>query len=227
MCNRYRPSRPERIADVFGVDPPPATYVLGGIGPWNQGPFVRGIPGGGREVVVGQWALIAPFAKARKPTGGERYMTNNARIESVATKPTFKLAWSRGQRCLIPADAFDEPNWESGRNVWWRFRRADGQPWALAGIWGEWTDPQSGEIVPSYTMLTMNADAHPLMNRMHKPDANLPPDQQDKRSAIPIEVGDWDAWLRGTVDETKGLIRLPDPSLFLHGPADTESTWAT
>lgn len=31
-------------------------------------------------------------------------------------------------------------------------------------------------------MLTLNADNHPLMNRMHKPDPKLPPDQQDKRS---------------------------------------------
>ena len=46
-------------------------------------------------------------------------------------------------------------------------------------------------------MLTLNADHHPLMSRMHKPDPKLPPDQQDKRSVIAIEKGDVDRWLAG------------------------------
>jgi hypothetical protein len=28
----------------------------------------------------------------------------------------------RSQRCLIPAERFDYPNWESGSNDWWTFR---------------------------------------------------------------------------------------------------------
>ncbi|MFC3147258.1 hypothetical protein [Piscinibacterium candidicorallinum] len=39
-------------------------------------------------------------------------------------------------------------------------------------------------------MLTFNADQHPLMSRMHKPDPKLPPDPQDKRSVIAIEDAD-------------------------------------
>jgi len=76
----------------------------------------------------------------------------------------------RGQRCIIPALSFDEPNWETGRNIWWRFRRADGEPWGLAGLWNAWTDRATGEIHESYTMLTINADDHPLM-RQPPPDA--------------------------------------------------------
>jgi len=41
----------------------------------------------------------------------------------------------------------------------------------------------------SYT--TINADAHPLMGRMHKPDPKLGRDQQDKRPVIPNEAGDF------------------------------------
>lgn len=47
-------------------------------------------------------------------------------------------------------------------------------------------------------MLTINADSHPLISRMHKPDPRLPVDQQDKRSVIPIEMQDVDQWLAGT-----------------------------
>jgi putative SOS response-associated peptidase YedK len=92
--------------------------------------------------------------------------------------------------------------------VWWRFRRSDAQPLALAGLWNRWTDRATGELVESYTMLTVNADAHPLMGRMHKPDANLPADQQDKRSVVVIEPADYEAWLGGAIDEAVPLIRL-------------------
>ncbi len=54
--------------------------------------------------------------------------------------------------------------------MWWPFRRADGDPWGLACLWNTWTDKASGEIVESYAMLTLNADAHPIMRRMHKPE---------------------------------------------------------
>ena len=145
-------------------------------------------------------------------------MTNNARSESVATKPSYRGPWSRGQRCLIPADSFLEPNWESGKNVWWRFRRTDGSPFGLAGLWNTWTDKASGEIVDSYTMLTLNADADSLMSRMHKPDPNLPDDQQDKRSVVVIEPADYERWLEGSIDEGRALIRLAPTSLYAAGP---------
>ena len=127
-------------------------------------------------------------------------------------------AEKRGQRCIIPAASFDEPNWESGKNQWWQFRRVDGDPWGLAGLWSTWTDKATGEVHESYTMLTLNADHHPLMSRMHKPDPKLPPDQQDKRSVIPIERGDVDQWLAGTVEEAQQLLKLAPVEAFEAGP---------
>ena len=35
-------------------------------------------------------------------------------------------------------------------------------------------DKATGEVHESHTMLTLNADLHPLMSRMHKPDPKLP-----------------------------------------------------
>lgn len=195
---------------------PPAEAYRPGIGPWGQGPFVRQGADGHREAAVGQWALIADNAKEAKSSA--RIMTNNARSESLASRPTFRGPWSRGQRCLIPADSFLEPNWESGKNEWWRFRRADGNPWALAGLCNTWTDPITGELIESYTMLTMNADAHPLMRRMHKPDPKFGPNEQDKRSVVAIEVADFDTWLGGSIEDAKALIRLAPVKLFVAGP---------
>ena len=39
------------------------------------------------------------------------------------------------------------------QTIWWRFQRADGAPWALAGLWNTWTDKGTGEMVESYTMI--------------------------------------------------------------------------
>ncbi len=219
MCNRYRPASVTYIRDVFGFtsikerepDLPPA------IGPWQQGPFVRSA-----GLDVGQWGLIPWFSKTRRPTGkfGKPISTNNCRIETVATAPSFKGPWARGQRCLIPALDYDEPYWGTGKNIWWRFARRDGTAWALAGIWSEWTDPASGEILVSYTMLTQNCDDHPLLSLMHKPDPALPADQQDKRAVIPIEREHWGQWLDGTIEEAMALVKLPDADLFAHGAAE-------
>ena len=102
----------------------------------------------------------------------------------------------------------------SGKNVWWRFSRADGTPWGLAGLWATWTDKASGEVVESYTALTLNADAHPLMRQMHKPDPVLAPNKQDKRSVVAIELADVDQWLVGTLEEASRLIRLSPAEVF-------------
>lgn len=187
----------------------------GEIFPRKPGPFIRRGAGGDAELVIGQWGLIPWFAKSPALT----YSTNNARSEELAEKATFKLPWKDGKRCVIPAWAFDEPNWETGRNVWWRFRRADGAPWGLAGLWSAWTDRATGEIHESYTMLTINADAHPLMRRMHKPDPKLGPDQQDKRSVVPIALADVDAWLNGNQAQAAALLRLAPLEDFDAGPA--------
>lgn len=189
--------------------------------PRAQGPFIRRAiddAGYSRELAVGQWALIPPWAKGAKL----QYSTNNARSEEVAGKASYKEAWARGQRCIIPAVTFDEPNWESGRNAWWRFARADGRLWGLAGLWNRWADPATGEIVESYTMLTINADAHPLMSRMHKPDPKLPADKQDKRSVISIESEDVDQWLAGTVAAATEVLRLVPVELFDAGPVRSQ-----
>lgn len=212
MCNVYRPPGPADVALHFAVDTRSVVWPAS-VHPRTPGPFIR-LAGGEREVVVGQWALIPPWAKESKL----KFSTNNARSEEVSEKASYRDAWRRGQRCIIPAADFDEPNWETGKNVWWRFRRADGQPWGLAGLWNTWIDRATGEVHESYTMLTLNADAHPLMRRMHKPDPKLPADQQDKRSVIPIEMADIDQWLAGTVNDAQALLKLAPVDVFDAGP---------
>jgi putative SOS response-associated peptidase YedK len=220
MCNRYvspQTSEAERLWRIKESKSRRPLLPPINVFPRAQAPFIRRArneTGYERELTIGQWGLIPWFAKGPKL----QFPTNNARSEELEQKASYKDPWKRGQRCIIPALSFDEPNWESGKNQWWQFRRADGMPWGLAGLWNTWTDKSTGEVHESYTMLTLNADEHPLMNRMHKPDPKLAHDRQDKRSVIPIEFGDVDLWLAGTVKEAKNLLRLAPVEAFDAGP---------
>jgi putative SOS response-associated peptidase YedK len=217
LCNRYV-SPEERAIESFweiGRRNQPRLWESSPVYPRLQGPFIRAATDSNeRELVIGQWGLIPSFEKTAHPA----YATNNARFEGIANKSSFKQSWARGCRCIIPALSFDEPCWETGKNVWWNFRRADGAPWGLAGLWNTWIDKATGAIHESYTMLTLNADDHPLMSRMHKPDPKLPPDQQDKRSVVAIELRDVDTWLHGAVAEAMELVRVPPVEAFDAGP---------
>ena len=211
MCNLYHLA-PRDHVEVYFRALVPDSYQNVAVGPFGAGAFLRAADSG-MELVAAQWGMIAPGSKTRRPTS-RAILTNNARAETVASRPTYRGAWAAGRRCLIPAAWYQEPNWETGMHIPWRLKRADGAPWALAGIWSEWTDPATGEIVPNYTMLTVNCDGHPLLGRLHKPDPKLPDDAQDKRSVVPIEFEDVDTWLFGSAAEASKLIRLSPVEVF-------------
>lgn len=220
MCNLYSISPKEDVERFIRAHLRQSSlpdYRQAPVGPFGTGLFLRN-DGGTLVGAFGQWGLIRPGqlqridyvqAKAvpgKKPLAPRPRSTNNARIEGIESKPTFSAAWRNGQRCLIPASWYAEPNWETGKNIWWHLRRADGAPWFIAGLWSEWTDLPTGEVIPNFTMLTCNCDTHPLLNRLHKPDPKLPPNQQDKRSLVHVAPEHWDQWLTGSESEARELI---------------------
>lgn len=84
----------------------------------------------------------------------------------------------------------------------------------------------AGRFHESYTMLTMNVDADPLMSRMHKPDPKLAPDEQDKRGVMPLYLGDFDQRLEGTVEQARTLMRLAPPEVYDAEPMEPTQTTA-
>jgi putative SOS response-associated peptidase YedK len=50
----------------------------------------------------------------------------------------------------------------------------------------------------------------------------LPPDAQDKRSLVPLEPAQWDAWLHGDVAQAAALLVAPPAERF--DLADAERT---
>jgi len=223
MCNLYRPPTPAHLAEIakrFGLPQSSSPHPAYGrvITPLASGPFLTAA-----GVLVGQWGMIPPGATARTPRtrNGAPLSTNNARCERMASAWTYRGAWKAGKRCLIPALNFDEPNYESGRNVWFTLAPAKADAWFLAGLYDMWTDPKTGEIVPNYTMITQNCDGHPLLARFHKPKPGFPPTAQDKRTVVPVDGEHARIWLEGTLDQAMALIDVWPPEDFLAGPRQT------
>lgn len=223
MCNLYcmtPKGEAEKFLGTIGVDL--EDYEATTVGPYQMGLFVK--PGKHPDTTrlvgrLGQWGMIRPESKARRPAA-RAILTNNARIEDITERVTYVGAWRKGQRCLILASWYQEPNWETGKNIWWKLRRADGAPWALAGLWSEWTDPNTAEIVANYTMITCNCDGHPMLARLHRPERNketgevLPPDKQDKRAVVHIDKENWDTWLHGSIEDATALIKPCSADVF-------------
>ena len=113
---------------------------------------------------LARFGLIPGWAKDDKIS---RH-TYNARSETAAEKPSYRTAWQQRQFGLVLLDNFYEPSYESGKAVRWKIELASGDPFGIACLWDRWTDPASGERVVSFSMLTVNADDHPVMKQFHK-----------------------------------------------------------
>ena len=218
MCSHYQAIKErERYRRHFGVEPP-ADLGKHDLWPGYVGSFIRRHPHADvgdeavpqREARNGLFGLVPHWSQDTKIT---RY-TYNARSETVASKPSFRDAWKHGQHCIIPADAFFEPDWRSGKAVPTRIARADGEPMGIAGLWSSWKSPK-GEHVYSYTMLTINAEEHPLMRLFHKP-------ADEKRMVVVLPPDRYQDWLEATVDLSMTFMQLcPADSLQATQPSST------
>lgn len=141
------------------------------------------------EAVWACFGLIPEWA--RDPTIARH--TYNARSETVATKPSFRAAWARHQHCIVPAEAITEPLYQGTQAQPTRIACADGLPMGIAGLWSTWQDPADPKVpaLHSFTMLTVHAGGHDLMNRFHKPG-------DEKRMVVILPRGSWKAWLFAT-----------------------------
>lgn len=102
------------------------------------------------RIVPMRWGLIPAWWK--KTLKEFKLATFNARSETVTEKATFRSAFRR-HRCIIPASGYYE--WEdtpSGKQPHYYTRR-NGKLLGFAGIWDEWADPETGEIIKSCAML--------------------------------------------------------------------------
>jgi putative SOS response-associated peptidase YedK len=110
-----------------------------------------------------RWGLVPSWAE----TPDTRLKMINARVETVCERPAYRRAFERF-RCLIVADGFYE--WRdagtspaAGRprtpaKQAFHITRADGQPFAFAGLWSIWRGEQDS-VIRSCTIITSAANA--------------------------------------------------------------------
>ena len=125
-------------------------------------PILTVTNGEGRRASYMRWGLIPSWAKSSSV--GNRLI--NARAETVAERNSFRTALTR-RRCLVLADGFYEWQREGKSRRPMRIVMKSGEPFAFAGLWDSWRDPQ-GEIVRSCTIITTDANEflNPIHNRM-------------------------------------------------------------
>jgi len=164
MCGRYTLfTDPDRLAERFQAELP-----ADGLRPRYNAAPTQHLPvilngAGPRRIERLQWGLIPFWAK--DPGIGSRMI--NARAETVAEKPAFRAAF-RKRRCLVPADGFYEWRKEpGGSKTPMRFTRADGAPFAFAGLWETWDAPD-GSPLRTFTIITglPNELVAPVHDRM-------------------------------------------------------------
>lgn len=131
------------------------------------------------------WSLIPAWAESPRLS----YSTFNARAESVQTKPAFRSAWRKSQRCIVPVSAYFEwPVVESVKRCH-RITAASGAPLLLAGLWDVW---QGDTVHHSFTVLTTSP-----VNSIAWVHHRMP---------LVLEEGNLSLWLEGQPDEAAVLL---------------------
>ncbi len=159
MCGRYtntvpRPVLEKRFEAIFAADAAP-TYNAA---PSQQLPVILNTAPD--QIQLLQWGLVPGWVKdlkaAPKPI--------NARAETLADKPSFRALLQR-RRCLVPADSFYEWQATAAGKVPHRILLQSEEPFAFAGLWDEWLDRQTGELRPTFTIIT--TEPNELMAAIH------------------------------------------------------------
>jgi putative SOS response-associated peptidase YedK len=197
MCTSYEANPNDARWDVFNLFPRPDFEYKPEIYKDYYAPiFLRG---GEQLTTVPASFGIVP--RRHIPPGVKVFDTMNARSESVEQKRSFSGAWKSLQFCLIPCMSFFEPNYEAGKAVRWKIGMANGDPLAIAGLWRQWKEADGSQSL-AFTMLTVNAAEHPLMNRFHRPG-------DEKRSVVIVPTTEHANWLScKSAVEARSFLRL-------------------
>lgn len=185
MCGRYVTSGSrELLIEMFTIDEvvEPLPGPRYNVAPTNTVPAVLERISDDqvrRKLVPLTWGLVPSWA--RDPSCGSRMI--NARVETLATKPSFRAALDR-RRCLLPADGFYEWSARHGaaptRKQPYFIHRADGNLMAMAGLYEFWKSPD-GAWLSTCTIITTESSG--VVAELHD------------RMPLVVNPTYWDDWL--------------------------------
>jgi putative SOS response-associated peptidase YedK len=216
MCNHYQAESHREQLERMGLELSAAWKPPGGsthIQQTDWAPFIRrpldhesgsGVTRG-MELAIGRFGMLPVFAPDMIYIRHNR--THNARAEKVAELSAFMRAWSKPWHCIVPCEAIYAPDWRSGEHVPTRFMAASGGALGVAGLWCPWKNPATRRAEASFTMLTINADHHPLFGLMQQFDKMRPVDKQDRRMPVILPESQYGAWLDASSQESTEFMR--------------------
>lgn len=183
MCGRYTLAAPDpgELRARFGISESLQIRPRYNVAPGDDVLAVTTDREGRSRPGMLRWGLVPSWAKS--PDTGLKMI--NARVETVRERPAYRRAFER-YRCLIPADGFYE--WraiDGGAKQPFHITRADGAPFAFAGLWSIWHGP-AGETLRTCTIMTTAANA--AIASLHE------------RMPVILQADDEPAWLDAQTD---------------------------
>lgn len=147
------------------------------------------------ELVPMRWWLTPHWSKAPST----KYAMFNARSETAATSPAFREPY-RKRRCVVPVSGFYEWSRQNNRKLPYLLKPHDQPGLLLAGLWDRWRNPDTDEVLDSFTVLTVPAspamalihNRQPLMLSVEEARSWMDPESKDFESLIdsdlPVEI---------------------------------------
>ena len=196
MCTNFTPTRNDQwVKENFGVDLPTTDYPVEAY-PGYAAPIVVKSRQTGRVACgLGRFGLIPSWAKDDKIG---RY-TYNARSETISTKPSYRTPWRLRRYAIALLDNFYEPSYITGKAERWKIELETKEPFGIASIWDTWKDTSTGQVVTSFSMLTVNADPHPVMKQFHK-------SEDEKRTPVILAPSQFKQWLSADQDLATSMM---------------------
>ena len=152
-----------------------------------------------------KWGLIPSFTSNSEQANIIRYKTFNARAESLEKKPSFSSAFQT-KRCIIPVKGFYEWQHVGNDKIPWYIYNAEDEIISLAGIYDDWVENTTGEVLSTFSIIT--TEANEMMAEIHNSGKRMPA-ILDKTAEI--------RWTDLSISHTDALNLLaPYPSGFLH-----------
>jgi putative SOS response-associated peptidase YedK len=147
------------------------------------------------------WGLIPHWVKDSAQASILANQTLNARAESIFEKPAFKKA-AMHQRCLIYLDAFYEHHHYQKKTFPYHIDMRDETPLAIAGLWDEWINPETGELHQTCSIVTTRAN--PMMAQIHNN-----PKQSEARMPAILPKEKQNEWLQESNPERLKELLMP------------------
>ncbi|NVK28742.1 MAG: SOS response-associated peptidase [Flavobacteriia bacterium] len=203
MCGRYvTVSKVKAVEKRFNAEvaTPDLWHINTNVGPGSKAPVIANeSPNSIQHFQFGftpQWAK-KPMYVFNARSEGDHNKDNNPSYtgaKGILQKPMFRKS-IRDKRCLVLADAFIEGPEKEKLSKPYVVYLKERRPFAFAGVWDEWVNTDTGEILRSFAILT--TVANPLMQKIghHRSPVILEPDQESDWLSNDLPIQDVTAML--------------------------------